>query len=122
MSTGIEDRDALDALAGGRVWTGSQALELGLIDKLGGLKDAIDEAVALAGLENIDYGFMEIPSVMTAEDIFAEIFNGGYSAKDLGIRDIVKPKNAALQEVVENMDRLLNTQGIQARASITGIK
>ncbi len=37
-------RDEVDAIAQGRVWTGAQALEIGLVDELGGL----DRAVALA--------------------------------------------------------------------------
>ena len=40
---------AVDSIAQGRVWTGSQALEVGLVDRLGGLQTAIDEAIALAG-------------------------------------------------------------------------
>ena len=40
----------LEALAGGRVYTGQQALELGLVDELGGMSEAIDHAVGLAEL------------------------------------------------------------------------
>ncbi|MFW5678901.1 MAG: signal peptide peptidase SppA [Pseudomonadota bacterium] len=39
------------ALAGGQVWTGREALDLGLVDELGGLLDAITLAKASAGLE-----------------------------------------------------------------------
>jgi protease-4 len=46
--------DAVEAIAQGRVWTGRQALELGLVDRLGGIADAVTEAAELAGLE--DYG------------------------------------------------------------------
>jgi protease-4 len=42
--------DAVDKVAQGRVWTGRQALEVGLVDKLGGLDDAIAEAARLARL------------------------------------------------------------------------
>jgi len=35
-------RDAVDAVGGGRVWTGRQALDRGLVDGLGGLEDAIE--------------------------------------------------------------------------------
>lgn len=41
---------AVDAVAEGRVWTGRQALAHGLVDTLGGLEQAIDEAKELAGL------------------------------------------------------------------------
>lgn len=42
--------EAVDAVGGGRVWTGQQALENGLIDQLGDLRAAIDKARELAGL------------------------------------------------------------------------
>nr|WP_306469844.1 signal peptide peptidase SppA [Oscillatoria laete-virens] len=42
--------EAVDAVGGGRVWTGEQALERGLIDAIGGLKEAIAKARALASL------------------------------------------------------------------------
>lgn len=44
--------DSLKAVAEGRVWTGEDALRLGLVDKLGGLDDAIKIAAAKANLEN----------------------------------------------------------------------
>ncbi|MEP6898926.1 MAG: signal peptide peptidase SppA [Rhodanobacter sp.] len=40
--------DAVDAIAQGRVWTGQQALERGLVDQLGGLDDAVAHAASLA--------------------------------------------------------------------------
>ncbi|CAM5392051.1 signal peptide peptidase SppA [Rhodanobacter lindaniclasticus] len=42
--------EAIDAIAQGRVWTGRQALERGLVDRLGGLDDAVAEAATLAKL------------------------------------------------------------------------
>ena len=42
--------NAIDAIAQGRVWTGRQALERGLVDQLGGLDAALDDAAALAKL------------------------------------------------------------------------
>jgi len=40
--------DAVDKVAQGRVWTGKQALEVGLVDKLGGLDEAVREAARLS--------------------------------------------------------------------------
>ncbi|OOG51330.1 signal peptide peptidase SppA [Rhodanobacter sp. C01] len=42
--------DAIDAIAQGRVWTGQQALDRGLVDQLGGLGDAVVDAASLAKL------------------------------------------------------------------------
>jgi protease-4 len=40
----------VDAIGGGRVWTGKQALERGLVDELGGLEAAVSKACELAGI------------------------------------------------------------------------
>ncbi len=46
--------DEVDAVARGRVWTGQAAHGLGLVDKLGGLEDAIAAAAARAGLTDYE--------------------------------------------------------------------
>ena len=51
--------DAIKAIAEGRVWTGTDALEIGLVDQLGGLADAVALAAEAAGLES--YGVAEFP-------------------------------------------------------------
>jgi protease-4 len=45
-----KDFAAIDAIAQGRVWTGQQALERGLVDRIGSLDDAIRDAAKQAGL------------------------------------------------------------------------
>lgn len=54
-SEAVADRDfttdEIHAVAQGRVWTGAQAVENGLVDELGGLDVAVARAAALAGLE-----------------------------------------------------------------------
>jgi len=45
------DQERVEALAAGRVYTGRQALEVGLVDSLGTLDDAIAEAKKLAGID-----------------------------------------------------------------------
>jgi protease-4 len=44
--------DQVDAIAQGRVWTGKEALEIGLVDELGSLDDAITAAAELAELDS----------------------------------------------------------------------
>jgi protease IV len=44
-------KDKLEAIAQGRVWTGDQAREVGLVDAIGGLQDAIAEAADRADIE-----------------------------------------------------------------------
>jgi len=51
---GYRLRKPIDQLAGGRVYTGKQALGLGLVDYIGGLQQALDNAAAKASLEDYD--------------------------------------------------------------------
>ena len=44
--------DEVKAIAGGRVWTGADALKIGLVDKLGGMDVALSEAAQLAGISS----------------------------------------------------------------------
>ena len=46
--------EEVDAIARGRVWTGQDALEIGLVDELGDLQDAIDAAAEMAGLDSLE--------------------------------------------------------------------
>lgn len=56
-------RDAVHEVAQGRVWTGNKAKELGLIDELGSIDLAIDQAKELAGIEGDDYRISEYPKI-----------------------------------------------------------
>jgi protease-4 len=49
----------VDSVGQGRVWTGTDAQQLGLVDELGGLEDAIAHAAELAGMS--DYRTVELP-------------------------------------------------------------
>ena len=54
---GIDAVD-LERIAGGRVWTGTEALELGLVDQLGGFREALEKARELGGVER------DVPEVL----------------------------------------------------------
>ncbi|MBB5164420.1 signal peptide peptidase SppA [Mycobacterium sp. AZCC_0083] len=54
--------EAVEAVARGRVWTGADALERGLVDELGGLRTAIDRAKLLAGFDaDTDVKLVSLP-------------------------------------------------------------
>ncbi|MCK9490052.1 MAG: signal peptide peptidase SppA [Xanthomonadales bacterium] len=61
--------EAIDEVARGRVWSGGQALERGLVDELGGLVEAIAKARSLAGLD-ADAGFTWIERELSSMDRF----------------------------------------------------
>jgi protease IV len=50
---------SVDSIGQGRVWSGSSALKIGLVDETGGLKDAIKGAAKLAGIES--FSVKELP-------------------------------------------------------------
>ena len=52
------DVEAVDAIGQGRTWTGQDALELGLVDKLGNLEDSIQAAAELAELSDYEIKFL----------------------------------------------------------------
>ncbi|MCB9230420.1 MAG: signal peptide peptidase SppA [Bacteroidia bacterium] len=59
-SAHFADSAAVDMIAQGRVWSGKRALEIGLVDELGGLDDAIAYAATTAGLGD-DYQIRTYP-------------------------------------------------------------
>ena len=72
-SRGERLKGDLEDMAGGRVYTGRQALERGLVDRIGGLADAIEYARKKAGLE--DYEIYILPEPMSFQDIVAMLMD-----------------------------------------------
>lgn len=60
--------EEIDKIGQGRVWTGNQALSLGLVDKLGGIDTAVELAAEIAELE--DYSVSEYPA---QKDFFTQL-------------------------------------------------
>ena len=54
-----KDINYIDSIAQGRVWSGEDALRLGLVDRIGSLQDAINCAARMAKLDK--YGLKEYP-------------------------------------------------------------
>lgn len=64
-------KDSINTIAQGRVWTGRQALSLGLVDALGGIGDALKEAASMAEIE--DYDISEYPRKISVFEAFFNI-------------------------------------------------
>jgi protease-4 len=65
--------ERVEAIARGRVWTGAQARELGLVDQIGGFYDAVDRARSLAGVnEELELKWMatEVTPLKAFEALF----------------------------------------------------
>jgi len=94
------DPDVVRAIAGGRVWSGREALKLGLVDELGGLDDAIAHAAEAAAVEN-DYTLTEFPQSQT----FAELLSSW-------LEDVRRPettKSDLVSKVVESLESQVKT-------------
>lgn len=89
----------IDSIGQGRVWTGSQALKLGLVDKLGGLDDAIEIAAAKAKLDK--YKISRYPA---KKDFMTELLNNAMGgAKVKAIKAFMSEDEYQKRIVVENV-------------------
>lgn len=68
-------KDSVDAIGQGRVWSGADAMKIGLVDSRGGLTDAIDYAAAKVGLEKKDYRLSTYP--VAKETSLLQMLSGG---------------------------------------------
>jgi len=107
---GMEE-DAVHQVAQGRVWSGVDAKEMGLVDELGNLNDAIAEAAKMAEIE--EYGIRKYPRYKTGLERFMEDF-GGASA-ELKSTLIKQEIGSEAYSVLEQVKYALEQKGPQAR-------
>lgn len=98
----------LKAIASGRVWTGLQAKENGLIDVLGGLQTAIDIAAAKAGVED-DYKLRYYPVKKTALEELMEEMSGVSQVR------MLKSELGEFYPYLDLLEKVKNMRGVQAR-------
>ena len=100
------DKDAVDEIAQGRVWTGVDALHNGLIDELGSLDDAIAAAASLAGLEDGDYGTKSIHIELTpTERLIVDLLG---TVKRVGIDPAIFGRTpGTLEQLASKFERVL---------------
>ncbi len=99
----------VDAIAQGRVWTGSDAIKIGLVDKIGGLNDAIQEAARLAKITS--YTTQNYPEYKkNFEDLFENLPFA--KTKERLIKEEIGEEN---YKVMEQIKRVQSYKGIQAR-------
>ena len=84
----------IDAVARGRVWTGTQARERGLVDELGGLRAALDHAAKLAKLDADAHGVRYIEKPLTPFEQF--VVNLGNSGRADGLLRVLAPATLGL--------------------------
>ena len=114
------DLDKVDEVAQGRVWTGRKAQTLGLVDSLGGTKEAVASAAKLANLS--DYAVVYYPKI-TKPTLFSLFENEEeQGSKKLSLDAIKAWEQAKLKQGLgplvgfwEQVAALQSWQGVQAR-------
>jgi len=96
----------VDSIGQGRVWSGTDAKRLGLVDEFGGLDDAIKEAASLAKLK--EYSTMDLPEQKDTFEQLIEAFTGDNSSI------MLKKEMGAAYPYYEYLSRMSHMQGIQA--------
>jgi len=100
-----------DALAQGRVWSGTDAKRLGLVDELGGLDDAIAAAAEMVNLDT--YGIKKYPKYKTGlEKIMEDLGGAGASFKSKIIKEEI---GVEAYNILKEVQGVMNQKGAQAR-------
>lgn len=102
-----KDKAYIDSIARGRVWAGSQAKALGLVDEHGGLKQAIETAARQAGIS--DYGLIAYPKTKDIATQLLETLSGENEMKTFA-KELGKPYSFFLE-----LKSICQMQGVQAR-------
>ena len=93
VATGRNMSDAdVREIAEGIVWIGADAAEIGLVDQLGGLQEAVESAAALAGVDQWRTGRTQVPP--SFESILLEELSRSFSAS-------VLPKGGWFESLIE---------------------
>ncbi|MBL0128713.1 MAG: signal peptide peptidase SppA [Flavobacteriales bacterium] len=100
----------VDSIGQGRVWSGVDAKERGLVDELGGLEDAIKAAASLAGLT--DYAKVELPK---QEDFFKKLMKELNGDAQAWVAKEYLGEDMQLLEQYKRIRDVRNYSGIQAR-------
>jgi len=97
----------VDSIGQGRVWSGTDALQLGLVDALGGINDAVAAAAQKAGLKN--YRIANYPEMKTTFESILEDFSGESTTK------AIESTIGTDIEYLKTLQRIRKMNGIQAR-------
>ena len=101
-------------IAQGRVWSGQDAKQLGLVDKIGGIRDAIQYAAKQAELKD-DWQVEEYSQVQSLEERILKKLFSKVSAPNTQQPDLITAEFVKLQEDLAILKALNDPQGIYAR-------
>lgn len=107
------EADEVRAIAGGRVWSGREALKLGLVDELGGLDEAIAHAAEAAGLEK-NYRVTEFPRSRTLSE-YIESWLSNVKPAQTKQAGLVAQVLARVEKQAKTLGEFNDPRGIYAR-------
>jgi protease-4 len=113
-------RKPIDEIAGGRVYTGKQALDFGLVDQIGGLQQAVEYAAARVSLKEYDVRVIPKP-----EDFFEQLMGdiSGAGERPTDIRPSSMSSLLAGQPTLAPLlDLLRKTEPQRARALVQALQ
>ncbi len=101
--------EQVDAIGQGRVWSGQDAKKIGLVDKIGGMDDAIKEAALLG--KTTQYRTQDFPEF---EKDFSDILSkfGLAQSKESMIKEEIGEQNYA---ILKHIKKMTTQKGVQAR-------
>ena len=97
----------VDSIAQGRVWSGADAIEIGLVDELGGIEKAVAYAAEKANIQT--YSIKEYPK---QEDIFESLIKT--ETQEYYTKSIIKNNLSETYQYFEAIERLNKIEGVQA--------
>ncbi|MBC2838887.1 signal peptide peptidase SppA [Robiginitalea sp. SC105] len=104
-----------DSLAQGRVWSGTEAVRLGLVDSLGGMPEALDTAAELAGIDS--YRTLSLPKYKSGLERLMEDLGGtGEAAQKAVLKNQLGDEWA---QILGQIKAQMQRKGIQARLPFT---
>jgi len=109
-------QDSIKVIGGGRVWMGRDALNIGLVDELGGLDEAIAKAAELAGLADDSYSCVTYPLPKNSMETVMEMFSSSKEDLNLRITDAILGSTPADRETIRFIESLQKADRLQARS------
>ena len=107
-------KNKVQEIAQGRVWSGTAAKNLGLVDAIGGLEDAIREAAKQAKLGD-DWQLEEYPKSRTLEERILEKFSGVHVLKPASKLDPLTAEVKKMQDELAVVKSMNDPQGVYVR-------
>jgi protease-4 len=97
--------DSVEVIARGRVWTGRDALEVGLVDEIGDFEDAVAAAAELAGLAAGDVERVVLPESRGPLDVLLEDLGGAEAvARVFGAEGVAVTDALAVRRMLQSRD------------------